>query len=440
MYIKLTMMNLNRSLSNYMIYMFTFSTLLLIMIISNIISVLGNLSFGFQTASLPLIIAIISIIITRYINKFMLNQRSKEFANYLLLGMEKVKLSNLFSMEIVLVGTICMLFAYCIGLLVMLSLSALGKMNFASIAPQVSIISFIWFIFIEVFCILFVMFEFRKLEISELMIESTKNYRFKKNKNSNFSLTVFFISATFCLFLFIGMSSSSEELKQVSVSLISVPFLATIFAFYSLLFQVFDKIRNNIKYSLNKKDRLYILSTMTNNHKYQFVLNSIYCICLFFSNFALIFAMICFFSKNFQMIFLESRWMGIMQLCLSLTFIILYFSTISFKHMIEFKSQFHNYKILINLGRNKSQIYKIIMKQILISLFIPSLYFFIVTISMAITSLLPILKFPSSLGSIIFYSFTLFVCIYAFVSILYIIILFLSVKRLINSDAMLVSI
>ncbi len=42
-----------------------------------------------------------------YIDTFMLKQRAKEFANYLLLGTRKKKLTDLFLCEIILLGLFC---------------------------------------------------------------------------------------------------------------------------------------------------------------------------------------------------------------------------------------------------------------------------------------------------------------------------------------------
>ena len=64
-------------------------------------------TFEFQTASLPIIIGIIQIILVSFIDRFMLKQRAKEFASYLLLGMEKSKLTALFLIEFFLIGIFC---------------------------------------------------------------------------------------------------------------------------------------------------------------------------------------------------------------------------------------------------------------------------------------------------------------------------------------------
>lgn len=88
MYFKLSIRNAKRSIVNYLLYCTTMTILLSIMEVSNCIAIVGKL-VGFQTISLPILITLLLVILVGYIDSFMLKQRAKEFANYLLLGMEK---------------------------------------------------------------------------------------------------------------------------------------------------------------------------------------------------------------------------------------------------------------------------------------------------------------------------------------------------------------
>ncbi len=88
MYLKLSIRNAKRSFTNYLLYIVTVIGLLAIMEVSNCIAIMGELA-DFQVISLPLLITIIQAILVGYMDTFMLKQRAKEFANYLLLGMGK---------------------------------------------------------------------------------------------------------------------------------------------------------------------------------------------------------------------------------------------------------------------------------------------------------------------------------------------------------------
>lgn len=93
MYLKLAFGNAKRSAFDYLLYIFTMIILVSIMCVSNCIAVSGQMQLGFGTASLPLLIVLIMVVLIAYINTFMMKQRAKEFATYSLLGMDKNKLS-----------------------------------------------------------------------------------------------------------------------------------------------------------------------------------------------------------------------------------------------------------------------------------------------------------------------------------------------------------
>lgn len=115
MYLKLAFRNVKRSVFDYLLYIFTKIVLVSIMCISNCIAKLGNVQAGFQTVSLPILITLIMMILVDYINTFIFRQRAAELATYTLLGMEKKKLSLLFTTEICVIGVLCFLLGVLVG-------------------------------------------------------------------------------------------------------------------------------------------------------------------------------------------------------------------------------------------------------------------------------------------------------------------------------------
>lgn len=103
MYFKLSIRNAKRSCSDYLLYMLTVSILLAVMTVSHCVAAAGNFA-GFQTASLPVLIVMILITLIYYMNDFMLKRRAKEFASYLLMGMDKRKLTKMFLYEFWMMG------------------------------------------------------------------------------------------------------------------------------------------------------------------------------------------------------------------------------------------------------------------------------------------------------------------------------------------------
>lgn len=90
MYLKLALRNAKRSMLDYLLYLSSMVMLTSIIFFSNCIADWGNMQAGFQTMALPLLIVMIMAVLANYINHFIIRQRAKEFATYMLLGMEKI--------------------------------------------------------------------------------------------------------------------------------------------------------------------------------------------------------------------------------------------------------------------------------------------------------------------------------------------------------------
>lgn len=107
MYVKLCLRNIQRSAREYWAYGITISlTAALVYAFDLLITSqeLSHLSADFETTSALLLIvsavvAAITMGLVRYATRFMMERRSREFANYLLLGMRKKKVCRLFLIE-----------------------------------------------------------------------------------------------------------------------------------------------------------------------------------------------------------------------------------------------------------------------------------------------------------------------------------------------------
>ena len=116
MYLKLALRNAKRSMADYLLYIFLMVVLSSIIYSSNFLANLGGIRAGFQTVSLPLVVVIVMAVLADWINTFIVKQRAKEFATYMLLGMEKDKLSLMFLCELCIVGMGCFLGGTALGM------------------------------------------------------------------------------------------------------------------------------------------------------------------------------------------------------------------------------------------------------------------------------------------------------------------------------------
>ena len=115
MYLKLAFRNTKRSIFNYLLYVSSMVMLTSIIFLSNSIADWGDMQAGFQTMAFPLLIVMIMAVLVNYINHFIIRQRAKEFATYMLLGMEKDKLSLVFLCELSVIGLVCFLLGVILG-------------------------------------------------------------------------------------------------------------------------------------------------------------------------------------------------------------------------------------------------------------------------------------------------------------------------------------
>ncbi len=187
MYLKLALRNAKRSTFNYLLYIFTVTILVAIMCISNCIAAFGEAAAGFQTASLPLLIALIMAVLVDYINDFMVKQRAKELATYMLLGMEKRKLSLMFFIELSIIGVVCFALGIALGIgsyyLCFHSVQTGEEYQITFLIMASSIAqTFVYFCLAEFFATLRMSQKLHKLQINQLMNEKRQNQSLKTSK------------------------------------------------------------------------------------------------------------------------------------------------------------------------------------------------------------------------------------------------------------------
>lgn len=383
MYLKLTLRNAKRSIIDYLLYIITMTLLITIMTVSNYISILGNVQAKFQTASLPLLITLILVILVGYINNFMLKQRSKEFANYLLLGMEKGKLSWMFLGEFFCIGIMCFVMGILIGFGVCLVLSLVKFRLLNGFEIQYTFFlqslrdTFFYFCVVEMLSTICIKRNIIKFQIRDLMIKEKHNQNLG-NKHQYRFWCVTFGSSLFCLIgLIFGIVFLSEDIGYIMISFIALPLLLTIFAFYKWMFLYFAMKRQKQSLSLYQKDCLYIMAQITSETKTSTIMNSIYCACLFFSAMSFMFGVL-MLQSEFKFFDSDSQqWMGFLQISLCIIFTIIYFSVLSLQQIIELRREARDFHILHYMGKDSFQLKSLIKIKILLKLSIPAIMCFL---------------------------------------------------------------
>ena len=373
-YLKLSIRNAKRSFTNYLLYVVTMTILLAVIEVSNCITIIGE-SAGFQVISLPLLIGVIQIVLVGYIDTFILKQRAKEFASYLLLGMEKRRLTRLFLCEVLLIGFCC----YIAGTTIGFSLygfwhfrEPLHEMkHFRFLYGKSMLYTFLFFCFIETVCSFRLKQRLDKLQIRELMYERNRNQGVKNIENYKKWGILFFLSFA----CFIGCVCSIVFLPEVyivyPVSVAAIPLLLSVFAFYKWAFGYLYAYRRMKSVRIYQKDRLYITAHVTSNFKTAALVNAVFCTCFLFSWGSFITGML-ILQPEFQLFDTAVRqWMGTSQISICIVFLVIYFSILSLQQVIEVRQNSKSNPIMRCMGKSNTQIAKLMNKQIAIKLASP---------------------------------------------------------------------
>jgi len=374
MYLKLSIRNARRSFINYLLYVAAMTVLLAIIEISNCIAIIGELA-GFQVISLPLLIAAIQIVLVGYIDFFLLKQRAKEFASYLLLGMEKKRLTRLFLWEVLLIGFCC----YIAGTTIGFSIYGLwyfrdplhGIKHCGFLYGRSMFYTFLFFGLIETVCSFRLRGRLNKLQIKELMYERNRNQGIKNIGSYKKWSIVFFL----CFVCLIGCVCGIVFLPEVyivyPVSVVAIPLLVSVFAFYKWVFGYLYAYRRMDPVQIYQKDRLYIAANMTSNFKTAAMVNAVFCICFLFSGCSFVTGML-MLQPEIQLFNTAMRqWMGTSQISICIVFLVIYFSILSLQQIIEVRQNSKSNQIMCCMGKSNKQIEKLVNKQIAIKLLSP---------------------------------------------------------------------
>ena len=361
MYLKLSVRNARRSFSDYLLYVAALTILLAVMVFSECISSYWNAS-GFQSASLPIIISVIQLILVGYIDQYILKQRAKELASYLLLGMEKNRLANLFLAEFFLIGSFCFLTGAVLGSAVFALLKSALFFSLAEKLPFTLLIqsvfhSLFYFCLVEILCAFYIKHRMTKLEIRELMHEKIRNHTRPKQAFDQKKQGFVFLSCMTCfLILLWGIACLPSEYITVPISVIAVPLLASIFSFYQWLLGFLAAFRQRNPGMLSQSQRLYLTARLTSNPRSDALVNAVFCLCLLFAYMSFTFGILLLqpqvrlFRPDTQAL------MGTAQICLCVIFLVIYFFLLSLRQIMEQKRNAKDIPVLYFLGMDRHKI------------------------------------------------------------------------------------
>lgn len=273
---KLALKNAKRSIKDYVIYLITVTLAFSFLFAFNLIGhakevlelcgVMENFKSAIYVVNAFVIIAVCFLI--NYTTKFMFQRRSKEFGTYLILGIKKKQITNMFTLENVILGILALFLSFPLGYLFSLFASTviMNVFKLPHLVPislsQISVLlSFIYFLIIYLIILFFSRRRMKKMKIVELLYYDKQNEKNKRRRpivrNIAFVLSV--VIGILALYLF--QREFSEVGVEPSLTIIFVTVLALIISIYGISITMSDFMlsfvlkRKKIKY---QKDHLFI--------------------------------------------------------------------------------------------------------------------------------------------------------------------------------------
>ena len=277
---KLSFRNAKRQAKDYVIYFITVIISVALMFSFNSIAVSEDIKelstymeyFSKAITAISVIIILVMAWLINYCMRFMLEKRSKEFGTYEILGIEKKSISNMFTLENLIIGVI----AFVIGIIAGTFLYQIFTsiiMNLFSRAYQIEItfnlkavgMTAIYFFGIFALVLLNCRRKIKKTKVYDLLYADKKN---ENNiiKNSKGNLIIFIIS----ILLLIGALiinhkefSSASNMTGRNLLITIIMLIAGIYLFYISLSSFIVKRYLNNKSRKYKKDNMFLYRNLT---------------------------------------------------------------------------------------------------------------------------------------------------------------------------------
>ena len=376
MYLKLSVRNALRSGRDYLIYTVTLTVLTAVMALSGLVSAAGGRA-GLETASLPLLVTLIMAVLMRYVNRFILRQRAREFACYLLLGMGRGQLAGMFFLESFLMGCTCFAVGTPLGLGLGALLFSLLLPGGTAVAAQSALHAAAetggYFLVISLLSLLGTAGMIRRLEIRELMQEERRNLSPGRGTGRGWA-AVAAASALLLAAMLAGIALLPDGSGNALVSLVSLPLLTLAVSFYRAVYALGSAYRRAGR--LLAGDRLYLAGQYLAGGASGAVMNSVLFLCLVFCAAAFLFGGVMLAPGHVWMEPGMQRWMGFLQLCICVIFGVLYFAVLSLRRVVEVQRERRGIRILRRLGKSEGQIRRLLAKQIGLAFSTPLALFF----------------------------------------------------------------
>ena len=289
MYVKLAKNNAKKSIKDYLIYFITITICVSLFyaitsLSSSSYELITEESYNFRNLQLILkystyIITAMLILLIAYVNKYMIRRRVREFAIYILHGMEQRSMALMFFIEMLLIGFLAIiagiflgtLFSQAITAIVLISAKQKVIYNFKLYMDTVGI-TFVFFI--SMFCIigLYNFIVLRKIKLID-MLNAHKQVEFQFKRSGKVYSLIFALAVILyavCGYYTFKLINTEVDYSLESLMFIAISLLAFILGTYALFYSIsyiVIHIKNkyiNFKY---EDTNLFLIGTLVSKIK-----------------------------------------------------------------------------------------------------------------------------------------------------------------------------
>lgn len=277
---KLSFRNAKRQAKDYCIYFITVIISVALMFSFNSISTSNDISelssymasFSKAISGISILIVLVMAWLINYCMRFMLEKRSKEFGTYQILGIEKKSISNIFTLENIMIGGIAFIIGIALGTFIYQILTSI-IMNLFNQPYQIEIsfnikavgMTAIYFFGIFALVLLNCRRKIKKTKVYDLLYASKKNEN-NMIKNAKGNVILFVVS----IVLLVGAvlinnnefsNSSNMEGRNIFIAIIML--ILGIYLFYISISSFIVKRYLNNKSRKYKKDNMFLYRNLT---------------------------------------------------------------------------------------------------------------------------------------------------------------------------------
>ena len=277
---KLSFRNAKRQAKDYIIYFITVIISVALMFSFNSIAVSDDISelaswmkyFSKSIMAISVIIVLVMAWLINYTMRFMLEKRSKEFGTYEILGIEKKSISNMFTLENLIIGTIAFVIGIGIGTFLYQIFTSI-IMNLFNQPYQIEIafrfkavgMTAIYFFGIFLLVLLNCRRKIKKTKVYDLLYADKKNEN-NRIKSAKGNILVFMVSIVLlvaALWLNHKEFSNADHMSGLNILFAIMMLIIGIYLFYISLSSFIVKRYLDNKARKYKKDNLFLYRNLT---------------------------------------------------------------------------------------------------------------------------------------------------------------------------------